>query len=252
MKKLRILLVALGMFGVKLGTPNTPTFETRLLKENEVTSVTETEVPTEDTSVISTEEPTENTEVTSATETEPTDTTTVVAEPTSSEPTDIVDYVGEWVSEWLSPMTITSITAIVSLLGAVLYLINQLKKLAKDKALTTDDVCAKVTEALKTIGSETTNNAIIDVVKPIEERVDKMTPILVDFSKILALSQENTPESRIAILDIIEHLGTIGKEITDNSKKVVETEVAVIEEKKEETNKKIDEVIEKVTDEGRY
>ena len=231
-KKLRILLVALGMFGVGLGTPNTPTFETRLLKENEVIS---TETSTEDTSVI--EEPIEDTSVT-----EP-------AEPT---PTDIVDYVGEWVSEWLSPMTITSITAIVSLLGAVLYLINQLKKLAKDKALTTDDVCAKVTEALKTIGSETTNNAIIDVVKPIEERVDKMTPILVDFSKILALSQENTPESRIAILDIIEHLGTIGKEITDNSKKVVETEVAVIEEKKEETNKKIDEVIEKVTDEGRY
>ena len=230
-KKLRILLVALGMFGVGLGTPNTPTFETRLLKENEVTEIsTEIEEPIEDTSV---------TEPTEPTDTEPT-------------PTDIVDYVGEWVSEWLSPMTITSITAIVSLLGAVLYLINQLKKLAKDKSLTTDDVCTKVTEALKTIGSETTNNAILDVVKPIEERVDKMTPILVDFSKILALSQENTPESRIAILDIIEHLGTIGKEITDNSKKVVETEVAVIEEKKEETNKKIDEVIEKVTDEGRY
>jgi hypothetical protein len=238
-KKLRILLVALGMFGMGLGTPNTSTFETRLLKENEVTETsTETEetdtLVTEDTSVA---EPIEDTSVT---------------EPTEPTPTDIVDYVGEWVSEWLSPMTITSITAIVSLLGAVLYLINQLKKLAKDKALTTDDVCAKVTEALKTIGSETTNNAILDVVKPIEERVDKMTPILVDFSKILALSQENTPESRIAILDIIEHLGTIGKEITDNSKKVVETEVAVIEEKKEETNKKIDEVIEKVTDEGRY
>ena len=240
-KKLRILLVALGMFGVGLGTPNTSTFETRLLKENEVTSVTETEVPTEDTLAVESTD----TEETTSTETD-------AAEPTSFEPTDIVDYVGEWVSEWLSPMTITSITAIVSLLGAVLYLINQLKKLAKDKSLTTDDVCAKVTEALKTIGSETTNNAILDVVKPIEERVDKMTPILVDFSKILALSQENTPESRIAILDIIEHLGTIGKEITDNSKKVVETEVAVIEEKKEETNKKIDEVIEKVTDEGRY
>ena len=231
-KKLRILLVALGMFGVGLGTPNTPTFETRLLKENEVT---ETSAETEETDTLVTD--IEDTSVT---------------EPTDTKPTDIVDYVGEWVSEWLSPMTITSITAIVSLLGAVLYLINQLKKLAKDKALTTDDVCAKVTEALKTIGSETTNNAILDVVKPIEERVDKMTPILVDFSKILALSQENTPESRIAILDIIEHLGTIGKEITDNSKKVVETEVAVIEEKKEETNKKIDEVIEKVTDEGRY
>jgi hypothetical protein len=251
MKKLRILLVALGMFGVGLGTPNTPTFETRLLKENEVTSAedtsamepTDTEKPIENTSVT---EPTNDTEETTSTETDATE----PAEPT--EPTDIVDYVGEWVSEWLSPMTITSITAIVSLLGAVLYLINQLKKLAKNKALTTDDVCAKVTEALKTIGTETTNNAILDVVKPIEERVDKMTPILVDFSKILALSQENTPESRIAILDIIEHLGTIGKEITDNSKKVVETEVAVIEEKKEETNKKIDEVIEKVTDEGRY
>ena len=236
-KKLRILLVALSMFGVcGLGTPNTPTFETRLLKENEVISTETDTLVTEDTSVIE----------------EPTSTETEVTEPTKPTPTDIVDYVGEWVSEWLSPMTITSITAIVSLLGAVLYLINQLKKLAKDKALTTDDVCAKVTEALKTIGSETTNNAILDVVKPIEERVDKMTPILVDFSKILALSQENTPESRIAILDIIEHLGTIGKEITDNSKKVVETEVAVIEEKKEETNKKIDEVIEKVTDEGRY
>ena len=236
-KKLRILLVALGLFGVcglHAETPNT--FQTRLLKENEVISTETDTLVTEDTSVIE----------------EPTSTETEVTEPTKPTPTDIVDYVGEWVSEWLSPMTITSITAIVSLLGAVLYLINQLKKLAKDKALTTDDVCAKVTEALKTIGSETTNNAILDVVKPIEERVDKMTPILVDFSKILALSQENTPESRIAILDIIEHLGTIGKEITDNSKKVVETEVAVIEEKKEETNKKIDEVIEKVTDEGRY
>ena len=64
------------------------------------------------------------------------------------------------------------------------------------------------------------------------------------FAKILALSQENTPESRIAILNLISELGVVTKEIVDNAKVIVEDAVKQEEEKKEQVENQLNEIIE--------
>ena len=64
------------------------------------------------------------------------------------------------------------------------------------------------------------------------------------FAKILALSQENTPESKVAILNLIEELGVVGKDLTDTAKEVVIESKELAEQAKEELDKKIDEIVE--------
>ena len=84
----------------------------------------------------------------------------------------------------------------------------------------------------------------IDAILPKVLKTQETTnEILSIFSKILALSQENTPESRVAILDLISKLGTTGQEVVDNAKEVIAEEQRLIEEHKDEINKKLDEII---------
>ena len=116
---------------------------------------------------------------------------------------------------------------------------------------------------MKSSNNLTLKNVSDDVKKTIEsvvgdnikEEVDKFVPALIKvqektndilkvFSKILALGQENTPESRVAILNLIEELGTAGKEIVDNAKVVIEEEVKSIQEHKEDIENKLDKIIE--------
>ena len=69
-------------------------------------------------------------------------------------------------------------------------------------------------------------NLIVSLITPLVEYSQAM-------AKVLALSQENTPESRVAILEVIQSLGMIDKNLIDQAKKVVSEEVEAKEEKKQ-------------------
>ena len=138
--------------------------------------------------------------------------------------------------EWLTPQTITVITTVIMFLVAILKLISMVKTLNKQKALTMDN--------LKVILSKQNEleikKAVVEVTMPIVEQVKAIMPYLITFSKVLALSQENTPESRVAILELLADMGK-----QDNSA-LIEAAKGIIEQQVEEDKKKKDALIDKL------
>lgn len=147
-----------------------------------------------------------------------------------------------YVKDYLTPQTITVITTVIMFLVAILKLISMVKTLNKQKAMTMDNLKT----ALEEQNANEIAKAVVEVTMPIVEQINKILPYLNTFSKILALSQENTPESRVAILNLIEQMGKEENEILVNTaKKVISTQVEEDKKRKEEQNKKLDEIIEK-------
>ncbi len=147
-----------------------------------------------------------------------------------------------YVKDYLTPQTITVITTVILFLVAILKLISMVKTLNKQKAMTMDNLKS----ALEEQNANEIAKAVVEVTMPIVEQINKILPYLNTFSKILALSQENTPESRVAILNLIEQMGKEENEILVNTaKKVISTQVEEDKKRKEEQNKKLDAIIEK-------
>lgn len=254
MKKFKFFLLSLGMVGI-VGCGNMQAkpieeqpviiAERRTLRENPETSA-ETPVlsASNESDVISTEELSESAE---------TAVSSVDEKGVIETAKEAVDYVGEWLAQWLSPATITSLTAIVSLLGALLYVTNEFKKLSRNKEMNAEEICKKTVEALEKAGVDTTNKAIADVLKPIQDNINKLNPVLNYFAKILALSQENTPEAKVAILNLIQEMGNVETEVVDDVKKNIVVEVQKTEEIKKENDAVLDEIIgTESSGEGRY
>lgn len=147
-----------------------------------------------------------------------------------------------YVKDYLTPQTVTVITTVIMFLVAILKLISMVKTLNKQKAMTIDNLKS----ALEEQNEKEIEKAVVEVTMPIIEQINKILPYLNTFSKILALSQENTPESRVAILNLIEQMGKEENEILVNAaKKVISAQVEEDKKRKEEQTKKLDAIIEK-------
>ena len=143
---------------------------------------------------------------------------------------------GEWLEKNFTAEMIATIMSVLTSLAVVLKLASSLKDLAKKKAMTTEEVCNKVVEILETTNKESVLKSINDIVKPLEDKVGNITPVLNSFSKILALSQENTPESRLAILELIQSIGNISNKVVEDAKNEI---VNQIEEEQKENKENI-------------
>lgn len=141
-----------------------------------------------------------------------------------------------YVKEYFTPQTITVITTVIMFLVAILKLISMVKTLNKQKAMTMDNL--KV--ALSKQNELEIKKAVVEVTMPIVEQVKAIMPYLITFSKVLALSQENTPESRVAILELLADMGK-----QDNSA-LIEAAKGIIEQQVEEDKKKKDALIDKL------
>lgn len=157
---------------------------------------------------------------------------TTVTEPTIAETTTVTEE-NSWdkfVKDYLNAEKVAMYMSWIAYIGTIIGLVANIKKLKKQNNLTLKDVSLEVQNKLKDAVSEELQTYVPSLI----DTQKKTNDVLQIFSKILALSQENTPESKIAILNLIEELGTIGKDITDNSKAVVEESVKAIEEHKKE------------------
>lgn len=145
----------------------------------------------------------------------------------------------EWAKEWLSPQVLTTVTAVLTALVAVLKMVASLKSMAKNKQLTIDGVNEIVVSNLKECVSKEVADKIDAYMPEIIAYEKKSSDIMIAFSKILALAQENTPEARKAILEVIQELGIINNTAVESAKKTIEKQE---EAKKAEEAKKTDEL----------
>lgn len=184
--------------------------------------------------------------------------TTAPSETTTPTPTPDVDEGAtfdwaEWAKEWLSPQVLTTVTAVLTALVAVLKMVASLKSMAKNKQLTIDGVNEIVVSNLKECVSKEVADKIDAYMPEIIAYEKKSSDIMIAFSKILALAQENTPEARKAILEVIQELGIINNTAVESAKKTIEKqeEAKKAEEaKKTDDLKKIVEETSKPTDNG--
>lgn len=177
--------------------------------------------------------------------TAPSETTTPTPTPDTPDTTDTTpdkevafDW-EEWAKEWLSPQVLTTVTAVLTALVAVLKMVASLKSMAKNKQLTIDGVNEIVVSNLKECVSKEVAGKIDAYMPEIIAYEKKSSDIMIAFSKILALAQENTPEARKAILEVIQELGVINNTAVESAKKTIEKQE---EAKKAEEAKKTDDL----------
>jgi hypothetical protein len=147
---------------------------------------------------------------------------------------------GEWLEKNFTATTITTITSVLTMLAVVIKLASYAKSLTKEKNITTEQVKNEVVSILETTNKESVEKSINELIAPLEEEIGSITPVLNAFAKILALSQENTAESRIAILELIQELGNVSGKIVEKAKAEVEKQV-------EEETKSQEEKVETLT-----
>lgn len=145
---------------------------------------------------------------------------------------------------YLTPETITVITTVLLFLVSLLKLVSMVKTLNKQKAMTMENLKEVLLNALKSQNQEEINKAMVEILNPVLNAVNEINPYLQTFAKILALSQENTPTSRLAILELIENMGKTDTKLIETAKDTVNEEVKQEEIKKQETIAQL-EVIEK-------
>ena len=228
------LSMLLGLGGAKYAedTPvEAPSTENAPTTEIVSPSTEPTSEPTLATDNVPTSEPT----------TSPSETTTPTTTPDTPDTPDkeaTFDW-EEWAKEWLSPQVLTTVTAVLTALVAVLKMVASLKSMAKNKQLTIDGVNEIVVSNLKECVSKEVADKIDAYMPEIIAYEKKSSEIMIAFSKILALAQENTPEARKAILEVIQELGIINNTAVESAKKTIEKQE---EAKKAEEAKKTDDL----------
>lgn len=183
-------------------------------------------------------------ETTNTTET-PIVVTETKEEVTETQKEETKDESKDWVKEVFSPSNIAMYMTWLAYIVTILGLAANIKRLRQSNSLTLKNVSDDVKKVLNEDIKASVNEMFDKYLPTLINATEKSNKIMSIFAQILALSQENTPESRIAILELIKELGVVEQEIVTTAKQIVEDGQKAIEEHKESMNKQLDEIIEK-------
>lgn len=150
----------------------------------------------------------------------------------------------EWAKGWFSPQTLTTLASVLTCVGVVVKCVGEIRRLAKDKQLTIEKIQSLVLNQMKESLPE---DVAVEFEKYLPSLVDyaqKSNEILNAFAKILALSQENTAESRLAILELIEKMGVVSDDLVKKAKEEVKAQQEKAQKKAEEQKEAVSNVIE--------
>jgi len=174
-------------------------------------------------------------------------------EPVSSEDLVTSDNEGfdwnEWLTSWVDPAVLATLTAIVGALAAVLRMAKSVKDMAKSKQLTVEQVQQEVIKALKECVGDDVSKSIDQYLPQIVSASQKTDKVLVQFAKILALSQEQTAEAKLAILNAVQELGLITNEAVEEAKEEVKKQA---EEEKTQAKAKAEAVAKVIEETSSY
>ena len=229
-KKLLVgLILASGLF---IGTHSSKV----VLANDESSIVTSSEVVSESTEVSSSIESTSSVE-----------STTVVESSTVLPPEEEEFDLGVWLEKTFTAEFFTNLGSIGVGIFALLKMYGQNKTLTTSKILTHQEIADLV---LKEINKKENNN-FSQYIAPLVELVKTNIASSKDLAKIISLMIENTPQSRLAILEIIEKMGSVDTSFIEENKQKIYTEIEEEKKEKEATIEELDN-IEKETSEGRY
>lgn len=150
----------------------------------------------------------------------------------------------EWLEKFLEPQQVAMIMTWITYAATIIGLVYKFYQMAKEKNLTAENVKTLIMKELGDKVDESVRNQLESAITSLTKTAERQNEVLSLLAKVSALSQENTPESRVAILDLISRLGVVDKEELDNAKASIENEVAEQKALEEETNSTVDKIIE--------
>lgn len=153
------------------------------------------------------------------------------------------DKIEDKLNEWFSPQVVATIMSWLAYIGTIIGLVNNLKKMKKEKNLTAQDVKEQVCAELEKVVSKQVVEKVATYFDGAEKMQKEIKDVLETFAKILALSQENTPESRVAILELIQRLGNNTNGMIETIKETINTQEKEKEEKKQANEEKLNKII---------
>ena len=172
-------------------------------------------------------------------------TTGETTEPTETETTDNVkEEIKAWLEKFLEPQQVAMIMTWITYAATIIGLIYKLSQLAKSKSLSNENIKNLIFAELGDKVDESVKNQLTSAVTSLTKTIERQDEVLSLLAKVCALSQENTPESRVAILDLISRLGVVDKEDIESAKETINQEVAEKKALEVETNNTVDKIIE--------
>lgn len=177
------------------------------------------------------------------------DETPVVEEPTTDETTTTEDEDFDWkawLEQWFTPSQVATIMSWVAYIATIIGLVVKLKNLASSNSMTLENVKKTVEEELKANKIELSEEqkANMEAYLPkVMETCSNLKDVCIAIVKMLALSQKDDAESKLAILDLISKLGVIDKDITDEAIESVKTTETKKVEAKTKTIEQVDKII---------
>ena len=162
--------------------------------------------------------------------------------PTEEEEFDI----GVWLEETFTAEFFTNLGSIGVGLFAILKLVANNKQLTSSKILTPQEIADLV---LKEINKKENNN-FNAYIQPLTDLVKTSIASSKDLAKIISLMIENTPQSRLAILEIIEKMGSVERSVIEESRQQIYDEIEQEKQEKQETINELDKITQET--EGRY
>lgn len=153
--------------------------------------------------------------------------------------------------DWKNLFSVENVIRIVAFLLNGGILIAVVRYFIKDKRLESK-VESSVKETVNKVIPETTKQIVLSTIEEfitpiftmLQDNMDSIIQAIETFSKCLALSQENTPESRIAIIDELSKLNIGDANVTEQVKRFIEEALAKHRAEMEQMMSKISEISE--------
>lgn len=132
------------------------------------------------------------------------------------------------------------VTTAITLIATVCKLASSLKQLKEKNDVQATDITNVVVDTLNKIVDSKVNDKLNQAIKPVVEFLQKNQNTTEALAKIIALSQENTPESRVAILDIIANMNVLPTALIESAKEDIKQEQEQEKQEQEQTVAKLE------------
>lgn len=151
--------------------------------------------------------------------------------------------------EWKEILTLSNLITVVYWLITTIFTSGffvTLLKSKKIKAKTTEEIAAIVEKIVSSKLGDGVKSFLQDTILPLFEQYNVKINYTEETCKVLArcfaLSQENTPEARLAIINELTKFKTAEKDLNEEVTKIINEQIAKNEEEKAQLNKTIEEL----------
>lgn len=148
-----------------------------------------------------------------------------------------------WLEEFFSPEQISTLISILTNLVMLGFLAFKVIRLLRDKNTTAEQVKKEIMVDMDKFINEAVDEHTKKSLVEIRNALEKQNNVLELFIKIISLQTENTPESRLAIVEAIKQLGMLDEEAINKAKNEINKQVEEEVKHKEEVSNKVENVI---------